>query len=411
MMNNREEILLGRKRINLQLPSRNETIRFIGYCAGWFIIRIPLVTCDVITYIAKTIGSIAQVFKRSYHSTIVKTFDFLPYAFADDGIGVIETTAVSSSDIQPVVDIIKYLYGKHCIIVGGTGTGKSTLAQSIAYQNGGNIRVYDADCTPQEWVGLEVVGRGGDLDAIDKAMANDLIELQDLMERRGINGDAAIAGTDKVYIAEEFPLLVEDCDNAPNWLKKHAKRGRRVKRFVIGIAQNDTVSNWGLEGDSGTLNSFVVIRLGKFATEHAKRLKNASLIEYVNNQERKALIDDMPLVLPDPSQINVIQRLSTPTNTLSQVPVTQNEVPDNEPDQVYQIYDDPKLSQRLNKLIAMGKKRKGEWIEARDIQSYKGVFDGIKADEVRYLFVRLEADGHGYTDSGNKAKWRLDKPE
>lgn len=297
-----QEVVLNRRRVNLSLPSKSELVRFVGWSCGRLVLVLVPVTCDIGMFATKTVYSTLELLKRSWTTHILKTYDALPYQFADGGMTVTPVEP-AVSHIQPLTDILKALEGKHTVIVGGTGTGKSTLAQTIAYQVGGTVKVYDPDCLPTEWQGLEVVGRKGDFQSINEAMQHDLVELQELQELRGEGGDSAIAGRDRVFIAEEFPILVEECEAASTWFKRHAKRGRRVRRFVIGIAQNDTVTNWGLEGDAGTLNSFCIIRLGKFAIRHAERLKDSHIAAWLRQQERPAMIDDLPLRLPEPTRM------------------------------------------------------------------------------------------------------------
>ncbi|MHC5831890.1 MAG: ATP-binding protein, partial [Nostoc sp.] len=102
------------------------------------------------------------------------------------------------------------------------------------------------------------------------AMGKDLENLEDLVQLRGEGGDNAIVGRERFLSAEEFPILVDECDHAANWIKRHAKRGRRYKQFVCALAQNDTAENFGLQGDKDTLYScFCLVRLGQFGCTHA----------------------------------------------------------------------------------------------------------------------------------------------
>jgi hypothetical protein len=102
------------------------------------------------------------------------------------------------------------------------------------------------------------------------------------------------------FIAEEFPVLVDECDNAVTWLKKHAKRGRRYKQFILAIAQNDTAENFGLQGDKDTLYScFCLVRLGQFAYEHARtKLKDSRLEQWLKaGGKKRFMVDDFPVEL------------------------------------------------------------------------------------------------------------------
>jgi hypothetical protein len=139
-----------------------------------------------------------------------------------------------------------------------------------------------------------VIGRKGNFKAIDTAMGKDLEILEDLVQLRGEGGDNAISGRERFLIAEEFPVLVDECGNASGWLKRHAKRGRRYKQFILAIAQNDTAENFGLQGDKDTLYScFVLIRLGQFGRDHARtKLKDPQLEQWLKaGDKRRFLIE------------------------------------------------------------------------------------------------------------------------
>jgi energy-coupling factor transporter ATP-binding protein EcfA2 len=198
-----------------------------------------------------------------------------------------------------ITDPVNYIQKKqkHVALIGGTGDGKSTFTQFLSSKIGGRVIVYDSDAKPDDWSFLDqkdVIGRKGNFKAIDTAMGKDLEILEDLVQLRGEGGDNAISGRERFLIAEEFPVLVDECGNASGWLKRHAKRGRRYKQFILAIAQNDTAENFGLQGDKDTLYScFVLIRLGQFGRDHARtKLKDPQLEQWLKaGDKRRFLIE------------------------------------------------------------------------------------------------------------------------
>lgn len=252
--------------------------------------------------------------------------DALPWGGVSQQILTIEADILADSDPEGLVkDILTAIQGKHCLLIGDTGSGKSTLAQYLAYQVGGQIKVYDADAAPEEWMGLEVVGRGGQFEQIGAAMIADVEDLEARLKLRGERGDRALAGMDEILIAEEFPLLADELgDTAVTWLKKHARRGRKPKRFIIALSQDDSVKGLRIEGEGAVRKNFRYIRLGKLALEHGKRCLNASDLAWLKGQDRPCMVDDYPAQLPDVAGwLSVVPRLQAAhSNGIVQRPQT-----------------------------------------------------------------------------------------
>lgn len=251
----------------------------------------------------------------AFYNQLIIPLDGIPY-------GGIAGTKLQRAEIKEVsfeicTDIIEVLEGKHALLIGGSGDGKTTTAMFLAYSIGGDIKVYDVDAAADEWLGLNVIGRCANFSAIEQAMQADLTDLQERTILRGEKGSHACDGMDVVTIAEEFPLLVGEVDIAAEWLIKHGKRGRRVRKFILAIAQNDTVANFGIQGDAGVIDSFRMVRLGKKAQAHARRLKNEALLEWLKGDRSRILVDDIPVQLPPYREIQrVIQTGSRSSGTV-----------------------------------------------------------------------------------------------
>ncbi|BAZ00525.1 hypothetical protein NIES37_45200 [Tolypothrix tenuis PCC 7101] len=210
-----------------------------------------------------------------------------------------QTEKLSTVAVATAVNILEAIAGKHCLIIGDTGTGKSTIAQWLAQQSNSQVKVYDPDASIDEWQGLEVIGKGGNFADISASMNDDLLEMQKRIVARATDGDKANTGKDLCIIAEEFPVLKDECDIAPMWLGRIARRGRKPKIFVIALSQSDSVTALGIEGDGAIRSNFRYIRLGKFAVNHAKRLKDEGLVQWLQSGKYRCMVDDEPCQLPD----------------------------------------------------------------------------------------------------------------
>lgn len=297
---------------------RELPVRFvdkIGDFAIWsgarLVVVTPLAIIRLVEWTAGRVQALAKMFGDSYEK-IIPIYDALPLG-AIHTPRYIETTAkiVTNYLIEPITDIFAEIEGKQLMILGEMGSGKSTVAQYFAYTVGGKVKVYECEGTPEDWQGLEVVGEGENWDAINESMAEDLEDLSNQLKVRKEKGDAALSGSEKVIIVEEFPELVNKCDNSGEWLDRHARRGRKARRFAILLSQYDRVAAWGMEGKSDLLDAFKRLRLGKKAVNHAKGLKRDDLVEWLRGDRCRAMLDDDPVILPSYREMkSVTQRLS-----------------------------------------------------------------------------------------------------
>jgi hypothetical protein len=244
---------------------------------------------------------------------------------------------VTSEVTDIITDIVDAIAGRQVMIIGEMGTGKSTIAQYLAYSVGGSVRVYEPEGTPEDWEGLEVIGKGENWEAIKAGMEEDLEDLSNQMKLRNDKGDRALDGSEKVIICEEYLELVNKVDCSGEWLERHARRGRKARRFTILLSQYDRVAAWGLEGKSDLAEAFFRLRLGKKAVSHAKSLKNEDLLTWLQLDRSHCLLDDQPCKLPSYREMKAVtQRLSftspispvrTAETTLEQAlqpPITEN---------------------------------------------------------------------------------------
>jgi hypothetical protein len=283
--------------VEMHLPNAKTLGRYCAWGLGRVVFSLGLFSLYGVTAVLK-LGITITAGTENAIKKLLKVYDALPYAGVPMS-QVIEASAVPVDEpLEIITDIITAIEGKQVMIIGEMGTGKSTLAQYLAYTIGGGVKVYECEGTPTDWSGLEVIGRGENWVAIDRGMTEDLEDLSNQMKIRNERGDAALVGTERVIIVEEYPELVSKVGSSGEWLERHARRGRKARRFTILLSQYDRVAAWGLEGKSDLADAFFRIRLGKKAASHAKSLKNEALNNWLKLDQSHCLLDDCPLKLP-----------------------------------------------------------------------------------------------------------------
>jgi energy-coupling factor transporter ATP-binding protein EcfA2 len=284
--------------VPMQLPSPSSMARYVLWGTGRIVLSGWLFGLYGVTVVCKMTINVAEM-TRQTTLQLLKVYDQLPYmgASVQNIIDVSATTVTEAFDI--ITDIVAATEGKQVMVIGEMGTGKSTIAQYLAYTVGGRVKVYECEGTPTDWLGLEVIGKGENWMAIERGMLEDLEDLSNQMKTRNERGDGALEGTERVIIVEEYPELVSKVPSSGEWLERHARRGRKARRFTVLLSQYDRVAAWGLEGKSDLADAFYRIRLGKKAQAHAKSLKNNALVDWLKQDRSHCLLDDSPCKLPN----------------------------------------------------------------------------------------------------------------
>lgn len=302
-----------------------------------------------------------------------------------------------------ITDPVEYVnkVQKHVALVGGTGDGKSTLAQYFSTRIGGKVIVYDIDSAKDDWSWVEpenLIGDGG-LPEVNAAMKAALDHLEEMRKyRKEVSKDIPLEFA-RFYIGEEFPVLA-DCDNAPQWIKQHAKVGRKRKQFIMVLAQNDTAANFALEGDADTLDTcFVRIRLGKKAQDYARSsLKNQQLEQWLKTGGKKRfMVDDLPCELD----------LSTWGSSAIALPPAVCE-----PVKTGLSADDllNTLEYPERDIVGIGLKQAGDWVAAWKCHNLSRSLRNISLEDIRLIFQGLAIKHIGETDGeGEKMRWRIDQ--
>lgn len=266
------------------------------------ILRLLIGTCGV----ASSAGAIAKVRQLQYFDKyykfreVMREDHFLEVqAQQSQKVEAPEVAIAANPALNLEINWGEVLSFPHLAVVGKTGSGKSALTQWLSTQMNGEVSVYDSDASPDEWQGLQVVGRGADYGAIAAAMESDLEELQRRTELRAVGKNNFPL---MVRILEESPetlsaLKDEGHDIGYKWLKGILRRGRKYGIKLILLSQGFSVRSLRIEGEGELRDNIAVLRLGKVALQYAK---DEAIKQALKSQSRPLLIeDDLVGCVPD----------------------------------------------------------------------------------------------------------------
>jgi energy-coupling factor transporter ATP-binding protein EcfA2 len=317
---------------------------------------------------------------------------------------------------QPVkfADVKQALSKPHCMLLGSTGDGKSTLAKHLAANCTAYTIVIDPHAAPEDWGNLPVFGAGRKYEQIAQIMQVTLELLQVRFDARdqGVKQFEPI-----VIICDEYPAIIASAiagKIASSWMKLISREARKVSIRLVVLTQSPEVKAIGLEGEGSVRDNFCFIRLGEFALDHAKSLKDESIKSAIENADRPAMLGNLPCAIPTLSDRIAMPVLAMPSDyqmLIADKQIAPNLEPIDRPKNQQSALTAPalttsapstanqqsaSLSAPLTAIVDYAK-RKDEFVSARQIQSGIAIFKQSKADEIREYFKYLATLGYGVT--------------
>lgn len=204
----------------------------------------------------------------------------------------------------------------HLMIEGSTGTGKTTLAEWILSLLPGERLIITPKRRVSQWKGLEVIGtplRFPDILRAFDMLTEEMFKRYSLM-CRGFEDYPLLN-----FVVDEYPLIASNCDGISDQMLNLVRAAREAEMRMILIAQGTEGKALDIEGQTSVRECFTRIRLGKFALDHARRLRQPNLIAYLEKQARPCMVDDQPAQVPDLNGFHI-----TPTAQPSRIPAAES---------------------------------------------------------------------------------------
>ncbi len=205
----------------------------------------------------------------------------------------------------------------HLMILGETGSGKSTICKYLVSQVNAPCLIIDPHAAPTDWRGFTVTGSGRNYEAI----ATEFERLANLMQIRYEARDKGVTQFDPlIVIIDEFPAIASSLGKgATDTVKLLAREARKVSIRMCLLSQGAEVKTLGLEGEGSIRECFAMLRLGNFALSHGKQSKDKAIGEALENSDRPAMLDQLPCNLPILSDAQTMPVLPLPTDYLELV--------------------------------------------------------------------------------------------
>ena len=148
----------------------------------------------------------------------------------------------------------------HLMIIGVTGSGKTTTALAVLSQRDGECIIL----TPKpddHWGGLPVTTI--DDDASYTTLADTFASLETEVKRRLVAAKRfQPIPTTLTIVCDDWPVLAKECRPvSTHMFKLVARLGRAMRIRLIVLSQSERVKTIGIEGEGDTLDNFAILTL------------------------------------------------------------------------------------------------------------------------------------------------------
>lgn len=225
-------------------------------------------------------------------------------------------------DLFNLADLVTYPDRfPHLMILGSTGSGKTTLAEALHRMMHGNLIAvhphWQAEDNPSDSdfaYCSDIIGAGRDFEAIREFIS----DIHQEMDERAKLTKPQLRGKPFYNILiDELPAIAKNCSEATiEQLISLLFEARKFRIRLMVLAQADSVKILRLEGQGAVRENLTYIKLGALAIDHAKWLVGKKrvderLIGWLESVAYPCMIEDQPCLLPS---ISKGQFLTLPTN-------------------------------------------------------------------------------------------------
>lgn len=147
----------------------------------------------------------------------------------------------------------------HLLVVGPTGSGKTTFAVALLAERAGEIVALTPKLKPDDWRGLAVVSLAPD--GSYAPLVGAIAALEAERKRRCVALAAGAQLASLTIVLDELPDLVDEVGGTGDLLRKLSQMGRDLRMRVVALATSELVEDLGLKGRGHARRNFAMVRL------------------------------------------------------------------------------------------------------------------------------------------------------
>ena len=183
-------------------------------------------------------------------------------------------------------------------------------------------------------------------------------------------------------------------------MKLISREARKVSLRLVVLTQSPEVKAIGLEGEGSVRDNFCFIKLGEFALDHAKAMKDEAIKLAVESCDRPAMLGNLPCNIPQFSDRIAMPVMSIPADfarltaidKLTQIDeLTRVDSPVDAPKA---LKADVNLSIPLKSIFDYAKKQ-DKFVSASQVKAGVRLFRDTPVLEIRSYFQWLADKGYG----------------
>jgi hypothetical protein len=149
----------------------------------------------------------------------------------------------------------------HTLIVGPTGSGKTTFTRAMLATRTGRVVVLTPKPDPFDWPGVPIITI--DDDGTFGMLSQAFTAIHEELRARLVAAKYGRPLADTLTIVcDDWPVLARECTAASDVFKLVGRLGRSLRVRIVVLSQSARVKSLGLDGEGDTVANFARVMLG-----------------------------------------------------------------------------------------------------------------------------------------------------